>query len=168
MKSNVIEMQIQRQQTAADIKPKTPMNIILRYHGLRARAFWQGLVEAQLKRLQDLAAIASARVTLEWQHEVKPAFRVLALLEVPGPDFHAEAGGSRTGLPCRSERLHTSGCFIEGGEEPGATDAYAEEPAGGQAENQRAIRTAAGAYVTDPGRRQDLNRRIGNQPITTL
>jgi ribosome-associated translation inhibitor RaiA len=91
MKSNVIEMQIQRQQTAADIKPKTPMNVILRYHGLRARAFWQGLVEAQLKRLQDLAAIASARVTLEWQHEVKPAFRVLALLEVPGPDFHAEA-----------------------------------------------------------------------------
>ena len=67
------------------------MNIILRYHGLNARAFWQGLVEAQLKRLQSLVAIASARVTLQWQHEVKPAFRVLALLEVPGPDFHAEA-----------------------------------------------------------------------------
>ena len=67
------------------------MNIILRYRGLNARAFWQGLVEAQLKRLQDLAAIASARVTLEWQHELRPAFRVLALLEVPGPDFHAEA-----------------------------------------------------------------------------
>jgi ribosome-associated translation inhibitor RaiA len=67
------------------------MNIILRYRGLNARAFWQGLVEAQLKRLQSLVAIASARVTLEWQHEVKPAFRVLALLEVPGPDFHAEA-----------------------------------------------------------------------------
>ena len=91
MKSNLIEMQIQRQQTAADLNPKTPMNIILRYHGLKARAFWQGLVEAQLKRLQDLAAIASARVTLQWQHEVKPAFRVLALLEVPGPDLHAEA-----------------------------------------------------------------------------
>ena len=67
------------------------MNIILRYRGLNARAFWQGLVEAQLKRLQNLAAIASARVSLEWQHELKPAFRVLALLEVPGPDFHAEA-----------------------------------------------------------------------------
>ena len=67
------------------------MNIILRYHGLKARGFWQRLVEAQLKRLQSLVAIASARVTLEWQHEVKPAFRVLALLEVPGPDFHAEA-----------------------------------------------------------------------------
>jgi ribosome-associated translation inhibitor RaiA len=67
------------------------MNIILRYRGLNARAFWQGIVEAQLKRLQSHAAIASARVTLEWQHELKPAFRVLALLEVPGPDFHAEA-----------------------------------------------------------------------------
>jgi ribosome-associated translation inhibitor RaiA len=67
------------------------MNILLRYHGLNARAFWQGLVEAQLKRLADLAAIASARVTLERQHEVKPAYRVSALLEVPGPDFHAEA-----------------------------------------------------------------------------
>ena len=67
------------------------MNIKLQYRGLNARAFWQGLVEAQLKRLQNLAAIASARVTLEWQHELKPAFRVLALLEVPGPDFHAEA-----------------------------------------------------------------------------
>jgi ribosome-associated translation inhibitor RaiA len=91
MKSNVIEMQIQRHEMAADINSKTPMNIILRCHGLKARAFWQGLVEAQLKRLQNLVAIASARVTLEWQHEVKPAFRVLALLEVPGPDFHAEA-----------------------------------------------------------------------------
>ena len=76
---------------AADINSKTPMNITLRCHGLNSRAVWQGLVEAQLKRLQDLVAIASARVTLEWQHEVKPAFRVLALLEVPGPDFHAEA-----------------------------------------------------------------------------
>jgi ribosome-associated translation inhibitor RaiA len=67
------------------------MNLILRYHGLNARAFWQGLVEAQLKKLGGLVAIASARVTLERQHEVKPAFRVQTLLEVPGPDFHAEA-----------------------------------------------------------------------------
>ena len=67
------------------------MNILLKYHGLNARAFWQGLVDAQLKRLAELVAIASARVTLERQHEVKPAFRVSALLEVPGPDFHAEA-----------------------------------------------------------------------------
>ena len=44
-----------------------------------------------MKRLQSLAAIASAQVTLEWQNQVKPVFRVLTLLEVPGPDFHAEA-----------------------------------------------------------------------------
>jgi ribosome-associated translation inhibitor RaiA len=67
------------------------MKILLRYCGLNARACWQGLVEAQLRRLEGLAAIASARVTLERQHEVKPAFRVLTLLEVPGPDVHAEA-----------------------------------------------------------------------------
>ncbi len=67
------------------------MKILLRYCGLNARAFWQGMVENQLKRLQHLAAIASAHVTLEWQREFKPAFRVEAQLEVPGPDFHAEA-----------------------------------------------------------------------------
>ena len=67
------------------------MKILLRYCGLNARAAWQELVETQLRRLEGLAAIASARVTLEWQHEVKPAFRVLTLLEVPGPDVHAEA-----------------------------------------------------------------------------
>lgn len=69
------------------------MNLILRYRGLNARAFWHGLVEAQVNKLKDLIAIASAQVTLERRHEVKPAFRVLALLEVPGPDFHAEASG---------------------------------------------------------------------------
>ena len=67
------------------------MNIKLHYCGLNARAVWQGLVEVQLKRLQSLAAIASAQVTLEWQRELKPAFRVQAKLAVPGPDFHAEA-----------------------------------------------------------------------------
>jgi ribosomal subunit interface protein len=67
------------------------MKILLRYCGLNARASWRGLVEAQLKRLEGLAAIASARVTLERQHESRPGFRVLTLLEVPGPDVHAEA-----------------------------------------------------------------------------
>ena len=63
----------------------------MHFCGLNARVSWRGLVEAQLKRLQSLAAIASAQVTLEWQSQVKPSFRVLTLLEVPGPDFHAEA-----------------------------------------------------------------------------
>jgi ribosome-associated translation inhibitor RaiA len=67
------------------------MKILLRYCGLNARIVWRELVEAQLRKLESLAAIASAQVTLEWRHEVKPAFRVLTLLEVPGPDVHAEA-----------------------------------------------------------------------------
>lgn len=67
------------------------MNIIVRYCGLTQRARWQALVESQLKKLQHLAAIASAKVTLEWQHGVTPAFRVFTHLEVPGPDYHAEA-----------------------------------------------------------------------------
>jgi ribosomal subunit interface protein len=67
------------------------MKILLRYCGLNARAMWRGLVERQIKKLQGLAAIGSAQVTLEWQREFAPAFRVQAQLEVPGPDFRAEA-----------------------------------------------------------------------------
>jgi len=67
------------------------MNIIVRYCGLNKRAAWQGLVEMKLKKLQSLAAIATATVTLEWRYGITPAFRVLTWLEVPGPDFHAEA-----------------------------------------------------------------------------
>ena len=67
------------------------MKILLRYCGLNARTAWRELVETKLRKLESLAAIASAQVTLEWRHEVKPAFRVLTLLEVPGPDVHAEA-----------------------------------------------------------------------------
>ena len=67
------------------------MNIVVHYCGLTKRAIWEKLVETQLRRLQNLASIATATVTLEWQHNVKPAFRVLTFLEVPGPDFHAQA-----------------------------------------------------------------------------
>ncbi len=67
------------------------MKILLRYFGLNARASWRGLVEAQLRRLEGLAAIGSAQVTLEKQMETTPAFRVVTWLEVPGPDVHAEA-----------------------------------------------------------------------------
>ncbi len=67
------------------------MKIVVHYCGLTKKAVWQQLVETNLKRLQRLASIATARVTLEWQRGVKPAFRVLTWLEVPGPDFHAEA-----------------------------------------------------------------------------
>jgi ribosome-associated translation inhibitor RaiA len=67
------------------------MRLTIRYRFLNARAIWQGLVERHVKGLEKLAAIASAQVTLERQPDAQPPFRVQALLEVPGPDFHAEA-----------------------------------------------------------------------------
>jgi len=67
------------------------MNITVHYSGLDDRSVWRELLESKLKKLQKLAAIASARVTLVRQRGAGPAFRVLTLLEVPGPDFHAEA-----------------------------------------------------------------------------
>jgi ribosome-associated translation inhibitor RaiA len=66
-------------------------NISLFYRGLSPRALWHSLVEAEIRKLRHLASIASARITLERQRHGKSAFRVLAILEVPGPDFHAEA-----------------------------------------------------------------------------
>lgn len=67
------------------------MKTTLRFRGLNAHPSWQTIVQDELQRIEGLAAIASAQVTLERQREVKPAFRVQAQLEVPGPDFHAEA-----------------------------------------------------------------------------
>lgn len=66
------------------------MNLILRYCGLNACVRWRELVENQLKRLQGLAAIGSAHVTLGWERDARPAFLVQAQLEVPGPDYNAE------------------------------------------------------------------------------
>lgn len=68
------------------------MNIIVRYHGPRSRPGWQELAETRLRKLQTLATIETARVAIEWQRRIKwGVFRVMALLEVPGPDIHAEA-----------------------------------------------------------------------------
>ena len=66
-------------------------NISLFYRGLSPRTLWQSLVELEIRKLRRLASIVSARITLERQRHAKSAFRVLAILEVPGPDFHAEA-----------------------------------------------------------------------------
>jgi ribosomal subunit interface protein len=66
-------------------------SISLLYRGLNPGALWRTLVEGHIRRLQHLASIASARISLERQRQSKRAFRVLAVLEVPGPDFHAEA-----------------------------------------------------------------------------
>ncbi len=91
MKFKNVEEEGAETEVVAASSSRNPTKILLFYRGLNARAVWHGLVEAQLKRLQKLAAIASARVTLERNREVTPAFKVKALLEVPGPDFHAEA-----------------------------------------------------------------------------
>jgi ribosome-associated translation inhibitor RaiA len=74
-----------------NVNDKNGLNINLSYRGLNPRAIWHRLVEAHMRKLDGLAAILSARITLERQRDVKPAFRVFATLEVPGPDFHAES-----------------------------------------------------------------------------
>ncbi len=67
------------------------MRLILDIIGVSARLPWRELIGAQLTRLENLASIASAEVRLESKRRSNPVFRVYARLEVPGPDFHAEA-----------------------------------------------------------------------------
>ena len=66
------------------------MNIIVRYFGVTKRVIWQELVETKFRKLQTLAAIATARVILECRQGVKIDCRVRTSMEVPGPHFHAE------------------------------------------------------------------------------
>ncbi len=75
-----------------DLNDRDRMDIYVQYRGgLKPSAYWEAVVHAQLGKLQGLAAIAAAQVTLEKQRERRPPFRVRILLEVPGPDFHAQA-----------------------------------------------------------------------------
>jgi ribosome-associated translation inhibitor RaiA len=65
--------------------------ICLHYLGLKPAANWHDLVVAQFTKLQQFAAVASARIILHRCSQTKPEFNVSATLEVPGPDFHATA-----------------------------------------------------------------------------
>jgi ribosome-associated translation inhibitor RaiA len=67
------------------------MKTTLRYLNLNAQATWHRQVNEQLEHLHSLTAITAAEVVLEHQRDVKPAFRVLMRLEVPGPGLHAKA-----------------------------------------------------------------------------
>ena len=67
------------------------MKTSLRYLGLNTQGGWDRLVQEHLNLMQKLTAIESAQVVLERHREAKPAFRAHLVLEVPGPDFHAEA-----------------------------------------------------------------------------
>ena len=57
-------------------------------------------LEEQLQHLLSLTAITAAEVVLEHQREAKPAFRVQARLEVPGPGTHAKATRPRVRRRC--------------------------------------------------------------------
>src|SRR5215831_2091405 len=74
-----------------NVSDRNELNVSVAYRGLNPRKIWRRLVDGQMRKLQGLAAILSARITLEHQREVQPGFRVFATLEVPGPDYHAEA-----------------------------------------------------------------------------
>jgi ribosomal subunit interface protein len=67
------------------------MRLILDIIGLSARLPWREVIGERLSKLENLASIASAEVRLESERRSNPVFRVYARLEVPGPDFHAEA-----------------------------------------------------------------------------
>jgi ribosome-associated translation inhibitor RaiA len=67
------------------------MKTTLRFVGLNAQVAWRHLVDQQINHLQTLALMTAAEVILEHQSEAKPAFLVKMLLEVSGPDLHAEA-----------------------------------------------------------------------------
>jgi len=72
---------------------RSERKVSLVYRGINPRGLWQGLVDAQVSKLRTIASIVAARITLERQRQSKPEFRVMAVVEVPGPDFHAEATG---------------------------------------------------------------------------
>jgi hypothetical protein len=48
-------------------------------------------VAADLKALNDLIAVASARVTLQQQRDASPPCQAMATLRISGPDIHAAA-----------------------------------------------------------------------------
>ena len=66
------------------------MKTTLQFLGLNAQDAWRHLVDQQINHLQTLTLMTAAKVVLEHQREAKPAFRVKMLLEVSGPDLHAE------------------------------------------------------------------------------
>lgn len=67
------------------------MNVILQCRGLNLSWGWRDLVEAQFQTLNPLATVNAVRVVIEKGPRNPSTFRVIASLDVPGPDFRAEA-----------------------------------------------------------------------------
>jgi ribosome-associated translation inhibitor RaiA len=67
------------------------MTIHFQIRGLQDEDALRRQVEADLKSLNRLLAVASAQVGLQHEREVTPAYQAVALLAVSGPDIQAAA-----------------------------------------------------------------------------
>lgn len=67
------------------------MTIQFQIRGMRNEERLRRQVEADLEELHDTLAVASARVGMQYEREVTPAYQAVALLAVSGPDLHAAA-----------------------------------------------------------------------------
>ncbi len=66
------------------------MKLTLYHHNLRSMHEVDSLVEERILKLGDRLQIDEARVRLERQSELSPAYRVAIHLVTPGPDLRAE------------------------------------------------------------------------------
>ena len=66
------------------------MKLTLYHHNLRSIHEVDSLVEEQILKLGDRLQIDEARVRLECQSELSPAYRVAIHIVTPGPDLQAE------------------------------------------------------------------------------
>ena len=67
------------------------MKIQLHTRGLNLRTSVHHRLEQSLQRLESFIPISAAALVLEYERHEAPAYRVFALLAIPGPDIHAEA-----------------------------------------------------------------------------
>jgi ribosome-associated translation inhibitor RaiA len=67
------------------------MTIQFHIRGIKNEERLRQQVEADLEGLNGLLPVASAHVELQHEREVTPAYQVVAMLAVSGPDLHAAA-----------------------------------------------------------------------------
>jgi ribosome-associated translation inhibitor RaiA len=72
-------------------EPLQIMTIQFQIRGVKDDDGIRRQVEADLKNLDRLLAVASAQVGLQHERQVTPAFQAVAMLTVSGPDIHAAA-----------------------------------------------------------------------------
>jgi ribosome-associated translation inhibitor RaiA len=67
------------------------MTLQFQIRGMKDEDALRRQVEADLKALNRLLAVASAQVGLQHEREVTPAYQAVAMLAVSGPDIQAAA-----------------------------------------------------------------------------